>query len=61
MSVAHGGLDRRRIAQIGLDRMNLADPAERLQVAGQFRPPHRDPDPVVALAERADDVSAEKA
>ena len=40
--------------------MDLADPTERLQVAGQFRPPHRDADAVAALAERADHMAAEE-
>ena len=44
IGIAHRGLDRGRIAQIGLHGVDLADPAERLQMAGQFRPPHRDPD-----------------
>ena len=61
MGVAHRGLDRGRVAQIGLHGVDLADPAERLQVAGQFRPPHRDPDAVVALGERADHVPPQKA
>src|ERR1700730_15539341 len=41
--------------------MDLANPAERLQMPGQFRPPHRDPDAVIALGERADHASAQKA
>src|SRR3984893_4365241 len=41
--------------------MDLADPAERLQMPGQLRPPHRDPDPVIALGERPDHVPAQKA
>ena len=38
-----------------------ADLATRLQMACKFRPPHRDPDTVIALAERADHVSPQKA
>jgi hypothetical protein len=34
------------------DGVDLADLTERLQMPGQFRPPHRNPDPVIALAER---------
>ena len=34
MGAARGGLDRGGIAQIGLDRVDLADAAERLQVEG---------------------------
>ena len=36
--VAHRGLDRARIAQVRLHRMDLADAAERLQMAGELRP-----------------------
>ena len=61
VGIAHRGLDRGRIAQIGLHGVDLADPAQRLQVTGQFRPPHRHPDPVIALAERADHASPQKA
>ena len=59
--IAHRGLDRGRIAQVGLHGMDLADPAERLQVARQFGPAHRDPDAEVALGQRADHVSPQKA
>ena len=58
--IAHRGLDGSRIAQIGLHGVDLADPAERLQVAGQFRPPYRHPDPVVALGQRPNHVSPQK-
>ena len=58
VGVAHRGLDRGRIAQIGLHGVDLADPAERLQMPGQFRPPHRDPDAVIALGQRADHAVA---
>ena len=61
VGIAHRGLDRGRIAQIGLHGVDLADPAERLQMPGQFRPPHRDPDAVIALGQRADHVSPQKA
>src|SRR6478609_9345239 len=57
MRAAHRGLDGFRVAQIGLHGMDLADLAERLQMACKFRAPHRDPDTVVALAERADYVA----
>ena len=58
VGIAHRGLDRSRVAQIGLHGVDLADLAERLQMPGQFRPPHRHPDPVIALAERANHASA---
>ena len=61
MGIAHRGLDRGRVAQIGLHGMDLPDLAERLQMAGQFRPPHRDPDAVIALGQRPDHVAAQKA
>ena len=61
VGVAHRGRDRGGVAQIGLHRMDLADPADRLQMAGQFRPAHRDPDAVIAPRQRADHVAAEKA
>ena len=57
LRIAHRRLDGGRIAQIGLHGVDLADPAERLQVPGQFRPPHRHPDPVVALGQRPHHVS----
>ena len=41
--------------------MDLADPAERLQVPGEVRPAHRDADAVVALGQRPDQVAAEEA
>jgi hypothetical protein len=58
VGIAHRGLHRSRIAQIGLHGVDLADLAEWLQMPGQFRPPHRDADPVIALTERADHASA---
>ena len=61
VGVARGRLDRSRIAQVGLHRVDLADPAERLQVAGEIGPAHRDPDAVAALGERAHHVAAEEA
>ena len=47
IGVARRRLDRRRVAQIGLHRVDLADAAERLQVAGEVGPAHRDADAVV--------------
>jgi hypothetical protein len=41
--------------------VDLADPAERLQMAGKVGPAHCDADAVAVLAERAHDVAAEKA
>ena len=61
IGVARRGLDRSGIAHIGLHGVDLADAAERLQVAGEFGPAHRDADAVVALGQRAHHVAAEKA
>ena len=61
VGVAHRGLDRPGVPDIGLHRMDLADPAERLQVAGEIGPPHRDADAVVAPGQRPDQVAAEEA
>ena len=41
--------------------LDLADPAERLQMAGEIRPAHRDADPVTALGQRPHHVAAEEA
>ena len=60
MGAAHRGLDRSRIAQIGLHGVDLAYPAERLQMPGQFRSPYRDPNAVVAFGQCAHDASSEK-
>ena len=60
VGAARRRLDRARVAQVRLHRVDLADPAERLQVAGELRPPHRDADAVAALAQRADHMPAEE-
>ena len=61
MAVAHRGLDRGRIAQVRLHGVDLADLAERLQMPGEFRAAHRDPDAVIALGQRADHMPPDKA
>ena len=53
-------VDRIRVAQIGLHGVDLADPAERLQMAGELRPAHRDADAVAALGERPHHMAAEE-
>jgi len=58
--IAHRGLDGGRVTQIGLDRMDLADPAGRLEMARQCRPADGDPHAIATLAQRADHVSAQK-
>ncbi|MGY3287482.1 hypothetical protein ACVWW5_000219 [Bradyrhizobium sp. LM3.4] len=60
MRITQRRLDRGRIAQVGLHGVNLPDFTGGLEVPGQLRPPHRDPDPVVAPAQRADDIPAQK-
>ena len=61
VGVAHGRLDRAGVPHVGLHGMDLPDPAERLQVAGEIRPAHRDADAVVALGQRPHQVAAEEA
>ena len=61
VGVAHRRFDRRGIAQVGLHRVNLTDPAEWLQVACEVRPPHCDADAVMPLAEGPNEMAAEKA
>lgn len=47
--------------QIGLNDIDLPDTAKRLQMAGQFRTAHGDPDPVFALGKRADHMASHEA
>ena len=51
---------RLRKAQIGLHRVDLADPAERLQMTGKLRPAHRDADAVMPVGKRAHHMTAEE-
>ena len=60
IGIAHRRLDRIRKAQIGLHGMDLADPAERLQVPGQFRTADRHPDPVMPHGQRPHYMAAEE-
>ena len=57
----HGAVDRPAHAHIGLHRLDLADIAERLQMAGEIGPAHGDPDAVAALGQRPHDMAADKA
>ncbi len=57
---AGGCLNRRRVADIGLNGVNLADFSQRLEVSGQFRAADAHPDAVIALGERANHVPAEE-
>ena len=61
VGVARRGLDRARIAHVGLHGVDLTDPAERLQMAGEVGPAHRDADTVVALGQRTHQMAAEEA
>jgi hypothetical protein len=49
------------MAQVGLHRLDLTDPAERLEVAGEFGAAAGDTDAVMALGERTHDVTAKEA
>src|SRR5712671_3744762 len=48
------------MADIGLHGMDLPDPAERLEMAGELRPAHRDPDAVMLLGERPHHMLADE-
>ena len=61
IGVARGRFDRAAVAHIGLHRVDLPDPPERLQMAGEFGPTHGDANPVAALGQRAHQMAAEKA
>ena len=61
VGVARRRLDRRGVPHVSLHRVDLADPAERLQMAGEVGPAHRDADAVMALGQRADQMAAEEA
>ena len=52
---------RKEIERFDWDGVNLADFAQRLQVTGQFRPAHRDPDAVVPLGQRPHHIPPQKA
>ena len=61
VGAAHRGLDRVRIAQVRLHGVDLPDPAERLQMAGEVRPAHRDADAVALARQRPHHMAAEEA
>ena len=56
----HRGLNGSRVAQIGLHGVDLPDPAERLQVAGEVRPAYRRADAVARARQRPHHVAAEE-
>ena len=60
MAALRRGRGRCGITQIGLYAMDLADAAERLQMAGQVRPADGRPDPVSGPRESPDHMTAEK-
>ncbi len=60
IGIAHRRLDRIRKSQIGLHGVDLADPAQRLQMSGQFRTAHRHPDPVIPDGQRPHHMAAEE-
>ena len=61
MRVARRGLHRGRVAEVGLHGVDLADAAERLQMAGEIGPAHRDADAVMPLRQRPHHMAAEEA
>ena len=61
IGVAHRRRDRLRVAQIGLHRVDLPDPAHRPQKAGKLRPAHRDADAVAPPRQRPHHMAAEEA
>src|SRR5262249_21786109 len=60
IAAAHCSRDRRSMAYIRLNCMNLADAAKRLQMAREVRAPHRDADAILPLRQRPHHVPTEK-
>ena len=56
-----GGKKRVGIAHIGLDGVDLPDPAKRLEMAGKLRTPDRHPHARAGLGDGADHVAADEA
>jgi len=61
VSIGDGAIDRPAIPEIGLHRLDPADHAERLKVAGEIGAADRGPHPPAALQEGTDDLAAEEA
>ena len=59
--VAGSGLDRRRVPDVRLHGVDLSHSAERLQMAGEFGSPHRNPDAIMTFGKSAHYVPPEKA
>ncbi|MNT70165.1 hypothetical protein D3C72_2085220 [compost metagenome] len=55
-----GTVDRLAIAQVGLDERDLADIAERLQMACKVRTANGNADAIAALGKRAHDMTADE-
>src|SRR5262249_1059027 len=60
VAAANGSRDRGPVADVGLDRVNLADAAERLEMTGQIWPADRNADARALPPERLHDMAAEK-
>ncbi len=60
VSVADRSCDRIRIAQIGLNRVNLPDFAERLQMPGEVGAAHGDTDAIIALGQGPDHMPSKE-
>jgi hypothetical protein len=58
---AHCSCDRRGVAQVGLHRMDLTDPAERLQMAGEIGTADGHPNAEIFLGQRPHHVAAQEA
>ena len=58
---AQGAGDGFGIAQIGLNRMNLADAAERLEMVGEIGAARGDPDAPALTGEGANHMAADEA
>ena len=60
VAAADRGRDRGQVPYISLNRMNLADAAERLEMTRKIGAADRDADAVALLRERLHHVAAEK-
>ncbi len=61
VGAARGGKKRVGVAHIRLHGVDLADAAERLEMAGKFGTPHRHPHARAGLGDGADEMAADKA
>ena len=61
MGIAHRRLDGDRVAQIGLDRVNLADFARWLQKKREIGPPCRYANAPARLGQSTHDMAADEA